>query len=122
MLAIDFVQQADRPAVGVSPCPKRPPWQGSQRLTAASPDRRRFLTAGAAVLGAAASAQLWLPGTARAAGTPLPDGVFTLGVSSGDPLPDGIVLWTRLAPDPLNGGGMPDRVVPVEWEVEIGRA
>ncbi|MFE4697519.1 alkaline phosphatase D family protein [Streptomyces sp. NPDC056738] len=84
---------------------------------AVSRDRRHFLTASAAVLGAAASAQLWLPGTARAAETPLPDGVFSLGVASGDPLPDGVVLWTRLAPDPLNGGGMPDRVVPVEWEV-----
>src|SRR3954462_10812549 len=84
---------------------------------AASPGRRRFLTTGAAVLGAAASAQLWLPGTARAAESTLPDGVFSLGVASGDPLPDGIVLWTRLAPDPLNGGGMPDRTVPVEWEI-----
>ncbi|MDC2953437.1 alkaline phosphatase D family protein [Streptomyces gilvifuscus] len=84
---------------------------------AISPDRRRFLTAGAAVLGAAASAQLWLPGTARAAENALPDGVFSLGVASGDPLPDGIVLWTRLAPDPLNGGGMPDEVVPVQWEI-----
>ncbi|WP_458243736.1 alkaline phosphatase D family protein [Streptomyces sp. MAI_2237] len=84
---------------------------------ALSPDRRRFLTAGAAVLGAAASAQLWLPGTARAAENTVPDGVFSLGVSSGDPLPDGIVLWTRLAPDPLNGGGMPDEVVPVQWEI-----
>ncbi|PKW07775.1 alkaline phosphatase D [Streptomyces sp. 1222.5] len=46
----------------------------------------------------------------------LPDGVFTLGVTSGDPLRDGIVLWTRLAPDPLNGGGMPDTAFPVEWE------
>ncbi|MEU1162976.1 alkaline phosphatase D family protein [Streptomyces sp. NPDC090075] len=82
-----------------------------------SPDRRRFLTAGAAVLGAAASAQLWLPATARAAETPLPDSVFSLGIASGDPLPDGIVLWTRLAPDPLNGGGMPDQVVPVHWEI-----
>ncbi|MEV6961525.1 alkaline phosphatase D family protein [Streptomyces sp. NPDC051207] len=84
---------------------------------AVSPDRRRFLTAGAAALGAAASAQLWLPNTARAAGTPLPDGVFSLGVASGDPLPDGVVLWTRLAPDPLNGGGMPGRAVAVEWQV-----
>jgi alkaline phosphatase D len=83
---------------------------------ASSPDRRRFLTAGAAVLGAA-SAQLWLPGTARAAENTLPDGVFSLGVASGDPLHDGIVLWTRLAPDPLNGGGMPDSEVPVEWEL-----
>jgi alkaline phosphatase D len=84
---------------------------------APSPDRRRFLTAGAAVLTAAASAQLWLPTSARAAETPLPDGVFSLGVASGDPLPDGIVLWTRLAPDPLDGGGMPDRAVSVEWEL-----
>ncbi|MDH6623358.1 alkaline phosphatase D [Streptomyces sp. LBL] len=80
-------------------------------------DRRRFLAAGAAVLGGAASARLWLPDTARAAENALPDGVFSLGVASGDPLPDGVVLWTRLAPDPLNGGGMPDATVPVQWEV-----
>jgi len=30
--------------------------------------------------------------------------LFTLGVASGDPLPHGVVIWTRLAPDPLNGG------------------
>ncbi|MEJ7719302.1 MAG: alkaline phosphatase D family protein [Ilumatobacteraceae bacterium] len=35
--------------------------------------------------------------------------MFTLGVASGEPTPDGVVLWTRLAPDPLMGGGMPDR-------------
>jgi alkaline phosphatase D len=45
------------------------------------------------------------------------DDPFKLGVASGDPLPDGVVLWTRLAPDPLNGGGMPPRNVPVRWEV-----
>jgi alkaline phosphatase D len=27
------------------------------------------------------------------------------------------VLWTRLAPDVLNGGGMPPETVPVEWQV-----
>ncbi|AKE22072.1 MULTISPECIES: alkaline phosphatase PhoD [Bacillus] len=42
---------------------------------------------------------------------------FTLGVASGDPLSDSVVLWTRLAPDPLNGGGMPKQAVPVKWEV-----
>ena len=42
---------------------------------------------------------------------------FSLGVASGDPSPDGMVLWTRLAPDPLNGGGMPDGEVPVRWQV-----
>ncbi|GIE96501.1 alkaline phosphatase D family protein [Paractinoplanes rishiriensis] len=51
---------------------------------------------------------------------PLRRDPFTLGVASGDPDPDGFVLWTRLAPTPLaeDGlGGMPDRDVPVEWEV-----
>ena len=42
---------------------------------------------------------------------------FTLGVPSGDPIPDGVVLWTRLAPDPLNGGGMPPLPVLVNWRV-----
>ncbi|MEP7115029.1 MAG: alkaline phosphatase D family protein, partial [Ilumatobacteraceae bacterium] len=42
---------------------------------------------------------------------------FTLGVASGDPDPTSVVLWTRLAPDPLNGGGMPDDDVAVTWEV-----
>ncbi|MCX4762119.1 alkaline phosphatase D family protein [Streptomyces sp. NBC_01275] len=84
---------------------------------AASPERRRLLTASAALAGAAASAQLWLPATARAAGNALPDGLFSLGVASGDPLPDGVVLWTRLAPDPLNGGGMPQQAVEVQWEI-----
>lgn len=42
---------------------------------------------------------------------------FTLGVASGDPLSDGVVLWTRLAPDPLNGGGMSNKAVPVRWEI-----
>jgi alkaline phosphatase D len=47
----------------------------------------------------------------------LPTDLFTLGVASGDPWPDSVVLWTRLAPDPLEGGGMPDRPVDVEWEI-----
>jgi alkaline phosphatase D len=42
---------------------------------------------------------------------------FALGVASGDPLPDRVVLWTRLAPRPLDGGGMPDAPAPVLWEV-----
>ena len=42
---------------------------------------------------------------------------FTLGVASGDPVADGFVLWTRLAPHPLEGGGMPQEIVPVRWEV-----
>jgi alkaline phosphatase D len=42
---------------------------------------------------------------------------FSLGIMSGDPAPDGFVLWTRLAPDPLNGGGMDASSVEVEWTV-----
>jgi alkaline phosphatase D len=42
---------------------------------------------------------------------------FTLGVASGDPSPSAVVLWTRLAPDPFAGGGMPDTDVEVLWEV-----
>ena len=42
---------------------------------------------------------------------------FTLGVASGYPQPDGFVLWTRLAPKPLAGGGMPARAVEVGWEI-----
>ena len=42
---------------------------------------------------------------------------FTLGVASGDPLPDGVVLWTGLAPEPLQGGGMPMADVEVGWEI-----
>jgi alkaline phosphatase D len=42
---------------------------------------------------------------------------FTLGVASGDPTDTGIVLWTRLAPDPLRGGGMPPQPVEVEWRI-----
>lgn len=42
---------------------------------------------------------------------------FALGVASGDPSPDGVVLWTRLAPDPLAGGGMPAAGVTVGWEL-----
>jgi len=42
---------------------------------------------------------------------------FALGVASGDPLEDGIVLWTRLAPKPLEGGGMPDLAVAVDWRI-----
>ncbi len=42
---------------------------------------------------------------------------FTLGVASGEPLPDGVVLWTRLAPDPLNGGGLPMQAIEVGWEL-----
>ena len=45
------------------------------------------------------------------------DNPFSMGVASGDPLPDSVVLWTRLAPKPLEGGGMPSEPVEVHWEL-----
>ncbi len=79
-------------------------------------DRRRFL-AGTAL--ASAAVVVWRPalGGAQASAAALPSDPFTLGVGSGDPLPDAVVLWTRLAPDPLNGGGMPPGDVAVDWVV-----
>src|SRR5215475_1823755 len=45
------------------------------------------------------------------------DSLFSLGVASGDPDAHAVVLWTRLAPDPLNGGGLGDRAVQVHWAI-----
>jgi alkaline phosphatase D len=42
---------------------------------------------------------------------------FTLGVASGCPQPERVVLWTRLAPEPLHGGGMEPERVEVQWEM-----
>jgi alkaline phosphatase D len=42
---------------------------------------------------------------------------FTLGVASGDPTTESVILWTRLAIDALNGGGMPEEDIDVLWEV-----
>lgn len=47
---------------------------------------------------------------------------FTLGVASGDPLADGVVIWTRLATDPLAGGGLPPVPVRTGWEVATDEA
>jgi alkaline phosphatase D len=42
---------------------------------------------------------------------------FTLGVASGDPTATGVVLWTRLAPKPLEDGGMPPEDIEVSWQL-----
>ena len=42
---------------------------------------------------------------------------FTLGVASGIPRGDSVILWTRLAQDPLKGGGMPSGDVTVRYRV-----
>ena len=68
-------------------------------------DRRAFLLSGLAAYGVSAR-ELFAAGPALQ-NPKFPTSPFTLGVCSGDPAPDGVVLWTRLALDPLNGGGMP---------------
>ena len=93
--------------------------QQPRHATAGSISRRRF------VLGLGATAAIALTprcGTRPSPSPPtrLPPRLpypFTLGVASGEPSPDGVVLWTRLAPNPLAGGGMPERPVPVQWQV-----
>ncbi len=88
--------------------------------------RRRFLAAlaASAVVGACSDSNGDGGGSSAAgrstttARVPRLDGpAFTLGVASGDPRPDSVILWTRLATDPVQGGGMPDADVPVVWEV-----
>lgn len=87
-----------------------------QRLLYNRPgSRREFLGQSARM--AAAFSLAGLPGMRGDRIFRQADYPFTLGVASGDPLPDGIVLWTRLAPDPMAGGGMPAERVTVRWEV-----
>ena len=75
-----------------------------------SVERRRFLTLAALpALALRASAQRRKP--------VFKTNPFTLGVASGDPSPGGFVLWTRLAPEPLRGGGLDDDEIDVGWEV-----
>jgi alkaline phosphatase D len=80
------------------------------------PLTRRSLLVGGAALCGVARAHVLAQGTGDNAPrwTAYP---FSLGVASGDPSDDGVVLWTRLAPDPLNGGGMTPAPVDVAWEV-----
>src|SRR5688572_13303307 len=78
-------------------------------------DRRAFILSGLAAYGASAR-ELFAAGPALQ-NPKFPTSPFTLGVCSGDPAPDGFVLWTRLAIDPLNGGGMPRQPIEVEWHV-----
>jgi alkaline phosphatase D len=77
--------------------------------------RRGFLTGLGASLIQLAVAEHTLSRFASAQS--LKDYPFTLGVASGDPTADGVVLWTRLAPKPLEGGGMPQHPIAVQWQI-----
>jgi alkaline phosphatase D len=73
--------------------------------------RREFLLRAAGLAGAALS----IPGLlAQPRFEKYP---YSLGIASGYPDEGGFVLWTRLAPEPLAGGGMPALAVKVGWEV-----
>lgn len=76
--------------------------------------RRRFLGTGATGLILAAGLR---PSRAAASAFSPAPAPFTLGVASGDPTHESVELWTRLANDPLHGGGMPHAPIPVHWEV-----
>lgn len=69
-------------------------------------NRRQMITYAAGAAGA-----LLLP--YRAMGDVRDRNPFTLGIASGSPRENSVILWTRLAPDPLRGGGMPAGDVPV---------
>ncbi len=78
-------------------------------------NRRSFLLATSSL----AAAAVW---SSRAFGAVVKNPKFSghpfqLGVASGDPNEAGFVLWTRLAPKPVEGGGMPDDSVEVFWQV-----
>ena len=79
---------------------------------------RRELLIGSASAWALSTFELPLPrAIGRLAAPRFASYPFTLGIASGDPTADGIVLWTRLAPDPLRGGGMPAAPLEVEWSI-----
>lgn len=77
--------------------------------------RRSFLLGTGFLTGLTITSQ-WQPVLANLRFSSYP---FSLGVASGDPLPDSVVLWTRLAPQPLAGGGMPPRDISVQWQVAL---
>ena len=90
--------------------------QHAQRGAEASRStRRRFLIGSGAAAGLVAAPAI-LKGL-RAEVAERPSSLFTLGVASGDPKAHSVVLWTRLAPDPLGGLGLPGFPIPVRWEI-----
>lgn len=86
-----------------------------KRLLATPLTRRRFLASAGALAGLATLSSL--PIEVVGATASLPEYPFKLGVASGDPDPTSVVIWTRLAPDPVSGGGMPHTPVRVRWIV-----
>jgi alkaline phosphatase D len=84
----------------------------SEDTTKRTLSRRRFIQGLGAAAGLVAAPALI---AGRTKEPEVGSELFSLGVASGDPSHDSVVLWTRLAPDPLNGGGMPPRPVVIHW-------
>jgi alkaline phosphatase D len=82
-----------------------------------APGRRKFIRQLGIAGGLALAPGLIRPLRAQWGVPAAPSPIFTLGVASGDPGEDSVVLWTRLAPDPLNGGGMGRSPVEVIWQL-----
>jgi len=79
--------------------------------------RRSFLGASSSMLVAMSAGRAWSNEPLVREKPSFQAYPFQLGVASGDPAADGFVLWTRLAPEPLAGGGMPREAVWVHWQV-----
>lgn len=85
-----------------------------ERLLSTPLKRRNLLIGGGFLTGLALTTQWTSKVNAQPQFSNYP---FSLGVASGEPYPRSVVIWTRLAPNPLNGGGMPSENVPVQWQV-----
>jgi alkaline phosphatase D len=90
-------------------------WRASAYRSNSCINRRSFLAASTSLAAAAVWASRAEGAVRRRVG--FKDYPFQLGVASGDPATDGFVIWTRLAPDPVEGGGMPEEPVEVVWQV-----
>jgi alkaline phosphatase D len=78
------------------------------------PDRRAFLRRAVAIAATGFLSPRLAAANPRVRFSAYP---FALGVASGSPTATGVVLWTRLAPEPLQGGGMDPEAIEVRWEV-----
>ncbi|MCW1887576.1 alkaline phosphatase D family protein [Luteolibacter flavescens] len=79
--------------------------------------RRSFIGASSSMLVALGAGRAWSNQPVAKEKPSFQAYPFQLGVASGDPSADGFVIWTRLAPEPLAGGGMPRESVWVHWQV-----
>ncbi|APV50350.1 hypothetical protein BWI17_11990 [Betaproteobacteria bacterium GR16-43] len=75
--------------------------------------RRAFLSRAVAL----ATASFLRPSFAAPEKVRFTDDPFALGIASGSPRDTSVVLWTRLAPKPLEGGGLDPVGVDVRWEI-----